>query len=427
MRANLAIVAAVATFLSASLARADAPVVDHAFAFYDIAWSGVSSTSGTNDPKSEWYLKASYRVWGEFPDRTILKYFVKKSGKSLGEVRCQTRTRHQPLLHSGLPHLFAEGCADRKLLVQDAGDFQVEWHLINGDNDADTTLGTDTFTVRAAPRYDVGQNLRPTYPIMYVDRNAELLSAVAYHRPDMVPVYLDLDSTKINDKRGDGIDLIVPAAPSYASGDVVDGSHVRCTVDGAKVDLKTPWSTGSSNGTRSDEVKVTSLRGILAEAETPNPGGNPLVNKDPILFRSYYLQLPLTFSGKRERNEATTIAGRAGKWECEWRNGQLKTLRTFRFNVGADGRIERHAEQTQHGLSLAPGASFIEMVIPKDDPLDARTQPSSLASGAFNGRGLKSASVLAIAKTVPSLGNPLPPKLQIVANDTNTATKKKLK
>jgi hypothetical protein len=67
------------------------------------------------------------------------------------------------------------------------------------------------------------------------------------------------------------------------------------------------------------------------------------------------------------------------------------------------------------------------MVIPKDDPLDVRTQPSSLASGAFNGRGLKSASVLANVKTVPALGNPLPPKLQIVANDTKPAAKKKSK
>jgi len=400
--------------LPTGLAFADAPVIDQGFSFQTIEWNGVSDTGGTADPKSDWTVQASYRIWGSFPDHSVLTYVVKQKGKALGEVRCETRSLYNPVLKNGLPHLFADRCTDRKLKFREPGDYQLEWHFIDGNTDANTVLGTDTMTVRAAPRYDLGATTRPWYPVMYPDRNAELQSTILYQRNDAAPSYVSpTDSPRLS--RGNGIDVIVQAAPAYSGDDPTRDSYARCRVDGNPVDLKTPWSRGPTSGTTTDAVHVSTGRGILAEAETPNPSGNPRLDKDSILFRTYYLELPLTFSGPAARPEATDIGKTPGKWECDWRSGDGKTLRTLLFTVGADGRVAPHEEQTAHGLSLAPGAVYIETIVPPGNPLDVRTAPNAIATGAFAGRGLKSPSALARAKTVAALGNPLPPKYQLPA------------
>ncbi|MBM4376500.1 MAG: hypothetical protein FJ095_15570 [Deltaproteobacteria bacterium] len=398
----------------ASSARADAPTVDEGFSFQSIEWSGVSETGGTPDPKSDWTIKASYRIWGTFPARSVLRYVVKQKGKALGEVRCETRSLYNATMKNGRPHLFSVDCTNRNLKFREPGQYELEWHLIDGDTDADTTLGTDTMTVRAAPRYDLGSTTRPWYPVIYPDRNAELLSTVLFQRSEGSSGYLaPLESPTL--KRRDGIDLVVQAAPAYSGNDATRSSYLRCKVNGASVNLKTPWADGPSGGTTTDGVWVSSGRGVLAEAETPNPSGNPRVNKDPILFRTYYLQLPLVAAGGAATTEYTRVGNHPGKWECEWRNGESRTLRTFRFSVGENGRVAPHQEQSEHRLSLAPDAVLVETVIPSDDPLDERTNPGVVASGAFQGRGFKSASMLALAKAIPAKGNPLPPKVQVIA------------
>jgi hypothetical protein len=406
----------------------DVPIVDEGYAFYDVEWSGVSATSGTSEPKSEWYLKASFRVWGTFAERSVLRYVLKQGGKVLGDVRCETRSRHEPHKKNPLdrPHLFTDGCHDRKLTSQTAGEIQIEWHLIDGATDADKLLDTDTVVVRSAPRYDVGSDLRAWYPAMYVDRNAELLSTVLYHRGDMVYPYLG--SSGQTPARGDGIDIVVHAAPAWGGDkDPTKQSHVRCKVEGTAIDLRTAYTHGSTHGTTTDEVRASAIRATLGEAETPNPDGNPRILKDSILFRTFYLQLPLTFSGGNSpRHSATPLSRHPGKWECEWRNGEGRTLRTFRFTV-ADGRVQPHPEQTDKGLSLAPDAVFVETIVPKDDPLDVRTHPSVLATGAFAGRGLKSAAALDLARAVPAVGNPLPPKPQVIPSKKKDSSKKKTK
>lgn len=410
--------------LAAGEAHADAPIVDQAFSFQTIDWTGVSDTGGTADPKSDWTVQASYRIWGSFPDRSVLLYILKQKGKALGEVRCETRSMYSSVLKNGLPHLFAERCTDRKLKVREPGEYQLEWHFIDGDTDANTLLGTDTMIVRAAPRYDLGATTRPWYPVMYPDRNGELASTVLYQRTNASPGYLQPGQSP-SLSNGNGIDVIVQAAPAYSGDDPTRGSYVRCRVDGNPVNLKTPWTFGPSSGTTIDGVHVSTGRGIVAEAETPNPTGNPRLDKDSILFRTYYLELPLTFAGGAPRNEATDIGKTPGAWECDWRNGEGKSLRTFFFTVGADGRVAPHVEQTAHGLSLAPGAVYIESLVPAGNPLDVRTAPAALATAAFAGRGLKSTQALARAKTVTAVGNPLPPKYQLPAAPAASSGKAK--
>jgi len=110
----------------ASSARADAPTVDEGFSFQSIEWSGVSETGGTPDPKSDWTIKASYRIWGTFPARSVLRYVVKQKGKALGEVRCETRSLYNATMKNGRPHLFSVDCTNRNLKFREPGQYELE-------------------------------------------------------------------------------------------------------------------------------------------------------------------------------------------------------------------------------------------------------------------------------------------------------------
>ncbi len=125
-------------------------------------------------------------------------------------------------------------------------------------------------------------------------------------------------------------------------------------------------------------------------------------------FRRYTVLLPLTFGqpgdGGRYADDRTLV--QPGQWECDLRNDEALTLRTFRFLVGADGRIAPHVEESEGGLRLGPGVHLVDTVIPgTEHPLDGRTDPAALAR-ALHGRGFRTATGRALV--VPAIGQPLP-------------------
>ncbi|MFO0697473.1 MAG: hypothetical protein U0230_28100 [Polyangiales bacterium] len=382
------------------------PVVDEGFAFYTVEHQ---SLSGSEPPASEWWLKADFRVVGNVPPRSVLYYILKKGSQSLGEVRCDTRSTYSTVGRpTNFPHVFVQACARRDLRVREAGEFQVEWHLLDGNTDQDRTLVTHTIVVRSAPRFDVGSQ-RPWYPVFYVDRHGELLSSVLYQHPNGFHRYQE-ESVQV--EPGATLDLFFNASPTWGANSLSwAGAFMRCRVDGQPVDLRTPWRNGNRSGTRTDAVNVTEASSTMGEEMVPNPSGNPRYDMQQYLFRRLYVVLPLSFGppgAQGVRDDATTVGDHPGAWECDLRTSDARTVRTFRFQVGSDGFLVPHAEQTEGGLTLAPGAVFVETVIPEGNPLDLRTDPSAPARLAFSGRGLRSAPAQAETRTIPAVGQAAP-------------------
>lgn len=400
-------VVGVANAQTPPVADSAAPTVDEGFSFYTVEHQSIS---GSEPPNSEWWLKASLRLVGNVPPRSVLYYVLQKGNQRLGEVRCETRSSYSTVGRATVfPHVFASDCQRRDLRVHEAGEFRVEWHLVDGNTDADRTLVTHTVVVRSAPRFDVGSQ-RPWYPAYYVDRHAELLSTLLYQHPNGFRRYHD---ESIQVEPGATLDLVFNAAPAWGANsmNLNTGTFLRCRVDGQPVDLRTPWRNGNRSGTRTDAVSITEAGSTLGEEMVPNPSGNPRYDTVPYLFRRYYAVLPLSFGpagAQGNRDDATNVGEHPGAWECDLRSADARTLRTFRFQVGADGFLVPHEEQAQGGLTLAPGAVLVETVIPEGNPLDVRTDPPSIQRLAFSGRGFHAASLVTAARAVPAVGQPAP-------------------
>lgn len=132
------------------------------------------------------------------------------------------------------------------------------------------------------------------------------------------------------------------------------------------------------------------------------------------------MTLPLSFNSRiaeqtherwqplnRKNSKWPNIDDHPGDWECQWRQDR-DVLRTFRFTVGADGRIVPHAEQSA-GLELDPNIFFVETEIPaKGSIFDSRVHRNSVNRGAFLGRGFKSPEGKALVRKLPNVGQPTP-------------------
>jgi hypothetical protein len=287
------------------------------------------------------------------------------------------------------------------------GEFTIEWTIIDGDTDAATPLARHAILIRSAPNFDPGSNPpRPWYPSLYVDRHGELLSTVLWHHPNRALEGRQgftryLSNVRAN-QAGASLDVMFNASPEWGANNNTRGANLRCTKNGERVDLRTAYDRGNTRGTRTDEVQLSDAESSYAQSTVPNPAGdNPRVIQEHYLFRRYYAALPLTFGPENDqRPDATPVT--EGQWECEIRNDQGVSLRTFRFTVGADARVASHAEQGA-GLSLAPDAVLIETVIPEDNAIDFRTDPSAL-SRAFSGRGFRTDATRAWQRGVRQIG-----------------------
>ncbi|MBI2893996.1 MAG: hypothetical protein HYY06_10625 [Deltaproteobacteria bacterium] len=152
-------------------------VVDQAHTFYNLD----TRTQNVDDQyKTFWQLRARFGVYGEIPDRSVLKYVVKQGNNVLGRASCQSILRAGAIAgENPVPDLYVNDCrTSREQMLGARGQLTVEWTFINGSTDAETVVDTDTITIRDAPTVDVGNNNRPYYPRPYVDRNSEILSTV---------------------------------------------------------------------------------------------------------------------------------------------------------------------------------------------------------------------------------------------------------
>ena len=117
------------------------------------------------------------------------------------------------------------------------------------------------------------------------------------------------------------------------------------------------------------------------------------------------MALPLYSGETKYSKPPMKIENYPGKWECQVIANGVK-FRTFRWEIGSDGKIVPHAEQTNGNINLYYKTYLIDMEIPSGGaPFDTRLMPMPNA-GLFYGIPWTSAEGKAMAARVPKVGNP---------------------
>ena len=116
-------------------------------------------------------------------------------------------------------------------------------------------------------------------------------------------------------------------------------------------------------------------------------------------------QAPSTVSSTRYN-----ISEHPGSYACRLRN-RGETVREFTFKVGADGVVAPHGAQGPGGLTLRPGAVFVDMKVVPNKAEHSFDQKAARKSVAFGRTWPKSADVKAHLKGMPrSFGRAVPKK-----------------
>jgi hypothetical protein len=292
--------------------------------------------------------------------------------------------------------LSAWNCRDATPL-RETGELTVVWFYVNGATDEEREIARHAVIVRELPVFGRALPPTPDAPHVVVDRHAEILSSFVVEDPFVGGVgfegYFERYARRSDDESH--LMLVFNASPE---GDAsADSSTVRCRLDGQPVELP------NNRVVRAEAIED------IQNAWIPVSGATTIAEsarEEYVRFYRYAVLLPITIDVPGGRVAADRVAVRPGQWECDLRTREAVTMRTFRFAVGADGRVLPHAEETEGGLRLGPGIHLAETVIPPSEhPLDFRTDPSALAR-AFHGRGFRSAAGRALA--VPAIGEPVP-------------------
>jgi hypothetical protein len=382
-------------FISAVSAQVPAGMtVDDGFTYFDLE-NFAESVDGRPVHRG-WALQSEFRVFGAVAPRSALKFVVKRGNQVLGENVCEVRMQHHfENVATGQQNFYVSQCKDRQQRIDADGALSVEVHLIDDATDQVTLLRTHTIHVRTTST--VGGNGQATADLRYVDRNGEMLTAVAHLQNREAGTYW---------LRGQGYasQNVMTLAINYHSYERRNTSQtrLRCTVDGERITIP------------SDGVTMTELR---VSSATHTFGSGQRDDSEHVYYRQALLHLPVSFESSAitptharwrpadPRFDTTRVYldAHPGRWECEWRDGQT-ALRVFRWTVGADGKLVPHPEQSA-GLTLGLNAFLIETEVPTPpSDLDTRAHRDSVARNAFYGLGWRSEEGRANAARAPNIG-----------------------
>lgn len=384
-------------FLITSTVSAQVPegmTVDDGYTYFDL--ENFSESVDGRPVHQGWALKSDFRVFGVVAPRSALRFVVKRGNQVLGENVCEVRIQNPAgNAATGQQSFSVSQCKDRNQRIDVDGTMTVEVHLIDDATDQVTLLRTHT--IRVGTTSTVGGNGQATADLRYVDRNGELLTAVAHLQNREAGSYWARGTTYAAQN-------VMTLSVNYHSYErrSVSGTRMRCTVDGQRITIPR------------DEVTVTELR---TSGATHTFGSGRREDAEQLYYRQTLLHLPVAFESSavtatharwraadpRFDTDRVYLDAHPGRWECEWRDGQT-VLRIFRWTVGADGKLVPHPEQNA-GLTLGLNAFLVETEIPTPpSDLDTRAHRDSVVRNAFYGLGWRSEEGRAHAARSPNIG-----------------------
>ncbi len=345
-----------------------------------------------------WVLKSEIRLIGDYPRQSALKVNVSRAGQVLGTTRCEAFQYKKDASHLKVSSLVTIACFDKTKTIKELGKFDVEVFAINGATDAESSVRKYKIEVLKVDRIGGGfSNPQPDAPHYYISRHAEAPVSFLFLRPKNVYSYIGYDErSPVLDMNT--VEIYFSLSPSDER--VRDG-YLSCDVDGRHLELPggQPYSDKTDiNTERHYEEIYTDRLAAQYKAGTPY--------RDEIRFTFVRMVLPLTFGDDRNHSRVT-MKDHPGNWQCSLM-ASGETWRTWRWKVGPDGMLVKHAEQNGN-INLSYNTYLIDMEIPAGgSKLDKRLAPTSATDGLFYGQPWTTPEGRAMAAKVSTKGKPAP-------------------
>lgn len=344
-----------------------------------------------------WTLKSDIRLIGDYPRGSGIKVNVVRAGNMLATTRCEMFQYAQDRKVAQIPHhLVTINCQNKTSTVKELGKFDVQIVLVNGDTDAETNVRNYKIEVLKVDRIAGGfSNPQPDAPHYYVSRHAEAPVSFLFMRPSNAHSHIGEDerSAIINTNT---VEIYFNLSPSKEGKDIRDG-YLRCSVNGKNLEMTN--DKAEMNIERHYEEVYTDRLAAQYKSGTEF--------RDEIGFAWVRMVLPFAYGEVRSGGNRLNMKDTPGNWECSLMNNGA-TWRTWRWTVGRDGMLVKHAEQNGN-VNLYYNSYLIDTEIPAGgSALDKRLAPTSLSDGFFYGQKWTTAEGKAMAGKVPAKGSPIP-------------------
>ncbi len=359
-----------------------------------------------------WYLKSRLRILGTFPARSAFRIGLKKSGKQISSVRCEgdiyTKENDSylstPALRKDKDLNFEDfmitgfRCFDEKTVNKEIGKLDVEIYFIDGDTDAETLVRTYKIDVHRTSK--VGGSPTNSYQDVSdysIQRHAENAVAFIHLNRHRDSGYFGRNPAAKDATKGE-MNLIIYTSFAPAKAKIIpNNAFARCSVNGERVKLPVDIVNFKDNqhyyesGDHSDRLAPQYKRGPAY--------------LERVTFSGLTIGLPIETGKKVTFRPQFFLDEHPGKWECSVISNSV-VYRTFRWEVGADGRIAPHAEQKNGNVNLFYNSFLIDMEVPAGgSPSDFRLIPMPNA-GLFYGIPWTSSEGKAMAARMPKVGSP---------------------
>jgi hypothetical protein len=385
-------------------------VMDDGYTFFDAEPVSEYDSAARLNKDVGWFLSSHLRVLGTFPKRSAFRVIVKKSGKKVGETRCngsiytiagdhnlgnELRKKERDLTYEDFMYTNV-ACKKKTAVIKPIGMMNVEIHIVDGDTDEEKLVRTYKINVHRAPRVR-GSATKPQPDVAhyYISRNAE--TGVAFGLLSSGNAnYFKLPFDNYSGPQFSTLEIYSSYAPKR-NGRLPNDTYARCSVNGQR--LKLDWDkVNVSSESRPQEYAVYTDR-LMPQFKRGS------AYRDDIVFRRVKIVMPL-YSGQTQYSKPRMkMEDTPGDWECKvLSNGEL--YRTFRWKVGADGKIGQHGEQKNGNINLFHNTFLFDMDIPEGGTeWDYRLMPMPNA-GLFYGIPWTTTEGKAMAGKVPKKGKP---------------------
>ncbi|MCB1025019.1 MAG: hypothetical protein KDB79_11540, partial [Acidobacteria bacterium] len=178
----------------------------------------------------------------------------------------------------------------------------------------------------------------------------------------------------------------------------VRDATIRCSANGQPLSFE--WDKVRTESAGYDESAMYIDRKAAKYKAQATP------YRETIKFKRLSFEIPV-YTGDIVFPGRPKLEDHPGKWECTIAS-KGTVHRTFRWEVGTDGRIIPHREQKNKNINLPYNAFLVDMEIPEGgSPFDVRLVPMP-EMGMFYGIPWTTPEGKAMAARVPRKGSPGP-------------------